>query len=191
MTQGRETDKAGVGGLIQGFVQNDPDTLKQFYASHFPQVRNYILSNSGSAEDAQDMFQEAMLATWLNLKQGRFNPEDEENLGAYVFRIAKFKWLDRLRSVQFKKVHRMNPEVKDNIADDSEIQESSDRVDHLRLVYATLDSKCKRILDMFYYDKKDLASIAAELGHDVGSIRTMKYRCMMKLRENKDKLKLG
>jgi len=52
----------------------------------------------------------------------------------------------------------------------------------LRGVYDKLDDKCRAVLDQFYFERKDLAAIAAKLGVEEESIRTIKYRCMMKLR---------
>ena len=52
----------------------------------------------------------------------------------------------------------------------------------LREVYAKLDDKCRTVLDRFYFERKDLAAIADEMGVEEESIRTIKYRCMMKLR---------
>lgn len=157
---------------------NDPGVLKEFYSEHFPSVRTYVLQNSGSAQDAQDVFQEALVATWLNAKQGKLQPES--NLGGYVFRIAKNKWLDRVRSAAYKNEIRVEVERQDH-TDNGVDQEA--RIEHLQHIYAQLDGRCKQILDRFYYEKKDLATIAEELGVDINSMRTIKYRCMMKLRK--------
>ena len=57
-----------------------------------------------------------------------------------------------------------------------------ERIVRLRGVYDTLDDKCRMVLDQFYFERKDLATIAAGMGVEEESIRTIKYRCMMKLR---------
>jgi len=68
-------------------------------------------------------------------------------------------------------------EVRADVPDDIE-----DRIVRLRGVYEKLDDKCRTVLDRFYYERKDLATIATEMGVEEESIRTIKYRCMMKLR---------
>ena len=169
---------------LRGFRDNDPVVLEQFYASQYPSIRSFVKQNSGRDSDAQDVFQEAMTAAWLNIKEGRFSDSGSTNLGAYVYRIAKNKWLDRLRSAQFKNVNTVMSEVSDRIAEVTEDERVTERIEYLQGIYAKLDDKCRTILDMFYYEKKNLESIANELGYDIGSIRTMKYRCMMKLRKH-------
>jgi RNA polymerase sigma factor (sigma-70 family) len=57
-----------------------------------------------------------------------------------------------------------------------------ERIVRLRGVYDKLDDKCRHVLDRFYFERKDLATIATEMGVEEESIRTIKYRCMMKLR---------
>jgi RNA polymerase sigma factor (sigma-70 family) len=169
--------------LLDGIKVNDPHIMQSFYKRQYPTVRKFVKQNSGDDADAQDVFQEAMLAFWLNLREGRYTESGQSNAGAYVFRIAKNKWLDRLRSADYKKVNRAMSEVSDRISEISQEQKDSERIEYLKTLYSTLDDKCKKVLDMFYYERKDLESIASELGYDLGSIRTIKYRCMMKLRK--------
>ena len=57
-----------------------------------------------------------------------------------------------------------------------------ERLVRLRGVYEKLDDKCRNVLDQFYFERKDLATIAAAMGVTEESVRTIKYRCMMKLR---------
>lgn len=162
-----------------GLLRNDPDTVRTLYTKHFPSVRNYILQNSGNTDDAQDMFQEAVTVLWLKVKEGQLVPDSDP--GGFLFRVAKNKWLDVVRSAahkHMKVVHddRTNP-VHPEVDDDIE-----DRILRLRGVYDKLDDKCRAVLDQFYFERKDLATIAKSMGVEEESIRTIKYRCMMKLR---------
>ncbi|MBL0036011.1 MAG: sigma-70 family RNA polymerase sigma factor [Flavobacteriales bacterium] len=75
------------------------------------------------------------------------------------------------------------------VHDDRELDPATDvpddieeRIVRLRGVYDKLDDKCRAVLDQFYFERKDLATIAAGMGVEEESIRTIKYRCMMKLR---------
>jgi hypothetical protein len=38
------------------------------------------------------------------------------------------------------------------------------RLERLRAVYATLDEKCRKVLDRFYHGREDLATIATAMG---------------------------
>lgn len=166
---------------MDGFRRNDQIALRSIYKAHFPAVRQYVLQNSGTVSDAQDVFQEAIVVLWVNVKQGRFSPGTESGPGGFLFRVAKNKWLDVVRSAahkHMKVVHDQRAqEPAADVPDDME-----DRIVRLRGVYEKLDDKCRTVLDQFYFERKDLATIAAGLGVEEESIRTIKYRCMMKLR---------
>lgn len=149
------------------------------YQKHFPAVRQYVQQNSGTGHDAQDVFQEAMTVLWLSVKEGRLVPDADP--GGFLYRVAKNKWLDIVRSaarrhmkvVHDERVLEQGAEATDDL---------DERITRLRGVYDRLDEKCRAVLDQFYFERKDLGTIAAAMGVEEDSIRTIKYRCMMKLR---------
>lgn len=162
-----------------GLRRNDAATVRALYKQHLPAVRHYVVGNSGTADDAQDVFQEAMAVLWLKVKEGALVPDSDP--GAFLFRVAKNKWLDQVRSA----AHKHMKVVHDDRLHDARIDEPDDteeRLVRLRGIYAKLDDKCRTVLDRFYFERKDLAAIAHEMGVEEESIRTIKYRCMMKLR---------
>lgn len=169
---------------ITGLRLNDPTVVEALYAAHFPTVRQYVVQNNGSVSDAQDVFQEAITVLWLNVKEGSFQVDMNSDPGGYLFRVAKNKWLDVVRSAGYKRTTAMVDErpfqQTEELADG--VQE---RLGRLQEVYSTLDDKCRTVLDQFYFERKDLATIAASMGVEEESIRTIKYRCMMKLRNLK------
>lgn len=158
--------------------------VEALYCAHFPTVRQYVLQNNGSVSDAQDVFQEAITVLWLNVKEGRLQDDATCEPGAYLFRVAKYKWLDVLRSAGHKHSSPMVDEQQ--VPQPMELTGDADeRLGRLQTVYSSLDEKCRAILDQFYFERKDLATIAAAMGVEEESIRTIKYRCMMKLRSLK------
>lgn len=162
-----------------GLCRNDPVTVKVLYARHFPDVRHFVLKNSGTVADAQDIFQEAMAVLWLKARENTLRPDTDP--GAFLYRVARNKWLDHVRSAAHKHMRVVHDErqLEQEVELDDGLEE---RLARLRSVYNTLDEKCRTVLDRFYFERKDLAAIATELGVNEESIRTIKYRCMMKLR---------
>lgn len=166
---------------MDGLRRNDPAVMRGLYKAHFPAVRQYVLQNSGTVSDAQDVFQEAIVVLWMNVKQGRHTAGTETGPGGFLFRVSKNKWLDVVRSAahkHMKVVHNDQAlERPNDVPDDME-----ERIVRLRGVYDKLDEKCRAVLDQYYFERKDLATIALGMGVEEDSIRTIKYRCMMKLR---------
>ncbi|MBP7513855.1 MAG: sigma-70 family RNA polymerase sigma factor [Flavobacteriales bacterium] len=176
-----ETHATGDTNWVDGLRRNDQVAMRSIYKAHFPAVRQYVLQNSGTVSDAQDVFQEAIVVLWMNVKLDRFSAGTESGPGGFLFRVAKNKWLDVVRSAahrHMKVVHNdQSLERRSDAPDDTE-----ERITRLRGVYEKLDDKCRTILDQYYFERKDLATIAAGMGVEEDSIRTIKYRCMMKLR---------
>ena len=83
---------------LEGLRRSDAAVVEALYARHFSTVARFVQRNSGTTRDAQDVFQEAMTALWLNAREGRIQAMPQDDLGAYLFRIARNKWLDVLRS---------------------------------------------------------------------------------------------
>lgn len=153
--------------------------MQALYARHFPDVRHLVLKNSGTLADAQDIFQEAMAVLWLKARENTLQPDTDP--GAFLYRVARNKWLDHVRSAAHKHMRVVHDERQ--LEREAELDDGvEERLARLRSVYDTLDEKCRTVLDRFYFERKDLATIATELGVHEESIRTIKYRCMMKLR---------
>ncbi|HNO06070.1 MAG TPA: sigma-70 family RNA polymerase sigma factor [Flavobacteriales bacterium] len=166
---------------LDGLRRNDPVLMRSLYKTHFPAIRQFVLQNSGRPSDAQDIFQEAVIVLWMSAKEGRLTMGTENGPGGFLFRVAKNKWLDVVRSAAHKHMRVVHDErALDRGADVTD--DIEERIVRLRGVYARLDDKCRTVLDRYYFERKDLATIAAELGVEEESIRTIKYRCMMKLR---------
>ncbi len=167
--------------LHAAFLSGDDKVLSALYSAGFPSVKRFVLNNNGGVEDARDVFQEAMTIVWLNIHQGKFKLLNDASLQGYLFQIAKFKWLDKLKSKESKTTRSLKNEG-DHIADTNTAEDDS-QFRYLQKLYSGLGEKCKRILNLFYYENKSLDEIGEDLGFDSDSLRTMKYRCMMQLRK--------
>lgn len=157
--------------------------MEQIYAQNYTSVERYILNNSGKEADAKDIYQEAIVAAWLNAKEGKFEVQDGKTIGGYIFQIAKFKWLDKLKSKSHRSTVRLAHENQPDEIDEADYSEEQEqRIQYLQTLYQKLDEKCKAILNRFYYEKKSLEEIGTELDYDSGTVKTLKYRCMKKLK---------
>ncbi|SRR5690554_1712257 len=170
--------------FLRKFVGKDQRCLERIYMDNYENVQQYILNNSGKSEDAKDIFQEAIVAAWLNVKEGKFEVQSGKSLGGYIFQIAKFKWLDKLKSKEYRATIRLSgenhslPDPQEDYGEEVEL-----KMKYMNELYNQLDEKCKSILSRFYYENKSLAEIGEELKYSSETIKTLKYRCMKKLRE--------
>ena len=174
--------------IVGAIKQNDSATLKRIYTTNYPKVEALVLKNNGTKDYAKDIYQEAFLAVWQNVKQDKFIPKSESSINGYLYTIAKNKWMDVLRSQGFKKTITATQlshfEIKDeenNGIDDDILKDK--RLEDVMLAFKNLGDACKSLLRMFYFEKMSMNLIAEELKLDAASTRNKKYRCMQKLRE--------
>lgn len=175
-------------GFIEAIQNNDTKVLKNLYTSNYPKIEVLVLKNNGSKDQAKDIYQEAFLAVWQNIKRNKFIPKNESSINGYLYTIAKNKWMDVLRSQGYKKTiitSQLNHfEIKDeenNGIDDDILNDK--RLEGVMLAFKNLGDACKSLLRKFYFEKKSMNLIAEELSIDSASTRNKKYRCMQKLRE--------
>jgi len=50
--------------LLQGLACNDKKTVETIYRENYTMVQSLIINNNGTADDAKDIFQEAMIVLY-------------------------------------------------------------------------------------------------------------------------------
>lgn len=173
---------------IQGILQNKECVLRSIYVEVFPKVRAYVLQNKGDEALAKDIFQDAFLAFWKNIRNKKYEVREESAVQAYLFTIAKNKWIDYLRSNHYRKVvgnfniTTVGECIQDEENLEEENEENGKRLMAIRRAMAQLGEECKMVLTQFYFERLSIDKIAEGLKIGSASARNKKYRCMEKLR---------
>ena len=173
--------------LLDAFLTNKEIPMKEFYITEFPKTRSYILKNGGTLENCKDIFQEAYLECWKKLCERKFKPEKKSDIEAYLFTIAKNRWIDLTRSVARRKTISINGDNVHLVVDESlDSQESDKKEIQLSITltaFQNLGAACKDLLTQFYFHKIPLRIIAERLDMEEVSAKNKKYRCIQKLRQ--------
>jgi RNA polymerase sigma factor (sigma-70 family) len=169
--------------LITGFKKNDSFILEGVYARVFPKIKVHILKNNGDENQAKDIYQEAFIACWKSIKANKLS--EDGNVEAYLYRIAKNKWTDYLRSSDYKKRASNTSIIDLTKADDenSELDQEEENRIVMRKALQQLGRNCKTLLNLFYYERKSMNEISQVMNLASSSARNQKYRCMEKLRK--------
>ncbi|EDP94409.1 sigma-70 family RNA polymerase sigma factor [Kordia algicida OT-1] len=75
---------------IRKFIDGDAAFLKQLYAKNYFGVEAYILKNSGTKEQARDVFQHGLLVLYTLLKKEKLQISNFDN---YLFTVCKNFWI--------------------------------------------------------------------------------------------------
>jgi RNA polymerase sigma factor (sigma-70 family) len=104
--------------LIEGILNQDGKALNWLYDNYFQTVQNHILKNSGSHDDASDVFQESIITLYSQIRDNSLNLTSD--LKGYFFGIARNIWSSNLRK------RRDTLELDDDLIADADESESND-----------------------------------------------------------------
>ncbi|MCE3228041.1 MAG: polymerase, sigma-24 subunit, subfamily [Bacteroidetes bacterium] len=154
--------------------------VKNLYG-YFPVIKKYIIKNSGTKSDAEDIFQDALLVLFKKTEKGNF--ELTSSLNTFLFGISRNLWKEQLRKNKkevYSTVENQADVTEDFSSATEEYQKSKKAVEAL----SQLGEKCKQLLHLFYYKKLSMAEIASKLGFagEKGA-KNQKYRCLEKAKE--------
>ena len=138
---------------IEALRRNDPRGIRKIYELHSNQALRWILNNNGSADDARDIFQEALMAVY----EKSLDPAFALNcpLGALLHIIWSRKWIDRLRQKNRESVVRKLEETRydsdtteDALVVAEEVMEGQSRQERMSQTFAQLSELCRQLLRM-------------------------------------------
>ncbi len=159
-------------------------SLKSLYRSHYSQLSGYIVANSGSHDDAADIFQEVMIAFMNLVREGKFR--GEASLKTFLFALNRNLWLNELKKRGRAQARQMKY---DRMADKEEhtinrVIENRESSHSLMQVLEELGPDCKKVLVLYYYENQSMKEIFKELHYESEQVvRNKKYKCLKKMEE--------
>ena len=162
--------------IISSLKSNRPQLgLKELYKQYTP-VKKFIINNGGSADDAYDIFQEAILVFYDKVLHTEF--ELSSTIGTYLFSISKYKW----KQVLIAK-NRLNEYVGLFSEGAFIVEENESYFQIAENALAQIGEKCKAILVSFYHYKLSMTKIAETYGFTSENVaKNQKYKCLEKAR---------
>lgn len=169
--------------LLRGLARNDGKAIEAIYRDHFNVVQSLVVKNNGSADDAKDIFQEAMIVLFEKSKAEDFSLNC--GIGTYLYSVSRRLWLKRLmQQNRFLLVEEADGEL---VSVEPDLEEQEQRnIEFLMMEKAMshLGEPCKSLLDAFYLKKKAMQDIAISFGYtNADNAKTQKYKCLMRLKK--------
>lgn len=144
----------------------------------YPKVERHICANSGSRDEAQDIFQEALIILYNKIEETSSN--EQVSIEGYLINTSKLLWRNELRKKKVRQ--KSSSDGLDGMAYHDEIEAQitkESKFKTLENVFQQLGAKCKTILELFYYKNFSMEKIAKKFGYKaVQSAKAKKYKCM-------------
>jgi len=175
-----QVPSADAARLRQALRANRDEVLTQLYRQAFPMVRYYVQQHGGTAQEAKDVFQDALVVFYEKAIGGTLHLTATPS--TYLLGVARNLW----RQEQERRQRRPHTSLEEDhlqLADDEPELPSAD-VPVLEYV-ERLGEKCKSILLSFYYFQQPLEQIAATHAYrSVRSATVQKFKCLERLRNS-------
>ena len=169
--------------LLLGFARNERKAVETIYKNAYNMVQSLIINNNGSAEDAKDIFQEAMIVLYEKVRAGNF--ELNCQIKTYIYSVSRRLWLKRLQQLSrfTAEIHGIDTAIP--VEDDIEKHEKRDaEFEIMDKAIISLGEPCKSLLEAFYRKKKNMQEIATVFGYtNAENAKNQKYKCLMRLKK--------
>ena len=168
--------------VIEGILCSDDRALTYLYQEYAEMVHHFVLTNSGSKEDADDIFQDTVIVLYEKVKSHEFVLSS--SLKTFIYSVSRNLWLYKLRQkARDNKLNESYMLVQDTDVDADVFYEENNKQDKMTEFIHLLGESCKQILLLFYYEKLPTKDIAIKLNLAGGDyVKTQKYRCLQKLK---------
>ncbi len=151
-------------------------------------IVHLVCSNSGTEQEAKDIYQEAVMAFYERVQQPAFVLTCK--IKTYLYAVARRLWLKKLAekkrfSASLSDGNMEEVEtffgVEDEMAD---IHEKERRLKRMGSSLDGLGEPCRSIIEDFYVSDLSMEEISAKFGYtNADNAKNQKYKCLQRLKK--------
>ena len=172
-------DKDIIKSLKEG---RNTQILEHLYEKVLPKIRRYICKNSGTEDDAFDIFQDGVIIFYKYLITGRYREEFE--IAGFLYTVCKNLWINKVKHDKMLIRIEDNHESPDNQENILDFIISKEREEQVRRLLMKLGEKCRKLLQYVFFYQLSTQEICEKMGYsNVNTLKTKKYKCKKRLLE--------
>ena len=169
--------------LLKGLAKNDRKAVETIYRDNYNMVQSLVLKNSGSIDDAKDIFQEAMIVLYERVQSEAFALNCQ--IKTYIYSVSRRLWLKRLvHQNRFLIADEAQHEVVNVDMEVEEYEKQNREFLMMEKAMGSIGEPCKSLLEAFYMQKRSMQEIASNFGYtNAENAKNQKYKCLMRLKK--------
>ena len=149
--------------LFERIKGGDEKALEFLYKKYYRMMTKLVITNSGTEDEAKDVFQDALVVFWQKARSGKLVMTAK--ISTYIYSVCQNLWRKELDR---KKMDMDSPEREKIIA----------------ACLNQIGETCKKVLMYYYFEEMSMQEIADKLGFlNTDTAKTKKYKCKQKLDE--------
>ncbi len=159
----------------------DKEVVKSLYDNVLPNVERFVCSNSGTQDDAFDVFQDALLIFYKQVIANNYD-HAKYKIAGFVYTISKNLWINNAKKQgRARKWEReQDRTLTEGSFLESVLNEEKKKV--LENLFHSLDEKCVNLLTLSIYHKLSMREIAEKIGaSSEDTVKVQCHRCRKKL----------
>lgn len=147
--------------------------LEFLYRKNYRMVVKMIMKNSGTEDEAKDVFQDALIVFWEKVKSN--NLVLTSKISTYLYSVSQNLWR--------KELDRKARNSGDMVERPTHIEwEKQERIQVIQNCLKSMGETCRKILMLYYFDKMSMQDLAREMGFaNADTAKTKKYKCKNEL----------
>lgn len=174
-----ETDEA----IMEGIRNDDERALAYLYKLHFPMIAHFIISNSGTDDEAKDIYQEGVIVFYEKVRSNSL--ELSCQIKTYLYSVCRRLWLKRLAE---KGRYANRIEDAENflmLEEDLPLHEENERqFGVMAEAMGQLGEPCRTLLEDFYIRTQSMQEITSKFGYtNTDTAKNQKYKCLQRLKK--------
>ena len=162
--------------------------IESLYKLYGKKVQGYIMSKGAIKDDAEDIFQDALLVFYKKVIE---EPLDSNfNVGGFLMSTSQNKWYSQLRRKDMMNRHHEELlYVEKKKTSHYGYDYTKEREKLMETILSSVGKTCSQLLKLVLYENLSLREIASKMGYSTEDVAKMThYRCKKKLiDELKDK----
>ncbi|WP_438710485.1 RNA polymerase sigma factor [Aquimarina muelleri] len=168
--------------FIKGILESDEKVVTEIYNLFFHKVLSFVYKNNGQREDAEDIFQKALLQISARIKLRKLEVINN-SFEAYLFTACKNLWRRELNKKQKRVTNHDVKELVNEELDMTYVLLEQERWELFRDKLEQLSGNCKHVLNLFL-KKTSYDQIVKQLGYASETVaRQRVFKCKAKLIE--------
>ncbi|MDJ1482489.1 sigma-70 family RNA polymerase sigma factor [Cytophagaceae bacterium YF14B1] len=167
--------------ILQAIRSGEDDkALSALYKNLLPKIKSLIRQNGGGQDDALDIFQDAILIFYKQVKMNSFN--EAYSIAGFVYTISRNLWINQVkrkkRSIEITD-SQIPLELDDNMLTQLMTKEREDLVVKL---LSSLGETCHRLLTYVIFHRLSMKEISQKMEFSSEDVaKTKHYKCKQRL----------
>lgn len=153
--------------IVAGLLAHDVEIYRYIDSTYRPKVIRHVRRNSGSREDGKDLYMHILYRVYAHVEHGKYDSA-RGKIEQYFMMLAHKAWLDKLRERKRRVSTTSIEDIQKQFSHfDPAEQAEQDlyyrRVQALRRCIAQLSKDEQEMIQLFYFAKESLESIAQKM----------------------------